>query len=65
MVFTLYFVCLSSFDFCQVDDNAKADEDRDPVENLGQVRGREKGRGGGEGRGNLLCLFCRLCSERE
>ena len=47
-VFTLYFVCFSSFDFCQVDDNA-ADKDRDPVENLGQVRGRGKGLGRGEG----------------
>ena len=44
-------MCLSSFDFCQVDDNTEAGKDRDPVENLGQVRGREKAVGEGRGRG--------------
>lgn len=45
----MYFVCLASFDFCQV--NTAADKDRDPVENLGQVRGKGKGCGRGEGGG--------------
>jgi len=35
-----YFVCFCSFDFCQVDATATDIKDRDPVENLGQVRGR-------------------------
>ena len=35
-----YFVCFCSFDFCQVDTTATDIKDRDPVENLGQVRGR-------------------------
>ena len=44
-------MCLASFDFCQVEDDAAAD--RDPVENLGQVRGKAVGEGreGAEGIG--------------
>ena len=47
-----YFVCLCSFDFCQVDTTATDVKDRDPVENLGQVGGRE---GVGEERSGLIC----------